>query len=137
MSASMVGFMVLLFFYACQPDVHLPAGCPVSPGGDTLVLSANQPRVIFASCDTALTLVATQINDSRCPEGGVCVWSGRVEVSLLLNNQFAIQLEKAKTIDTIYRNHRYSITLTDVVPYRIINQNPQPVQQAVLSITRI
>jgi hypothetical protein len=49
--------------------------------GFTIGREANfQVNQLYTSADGQYTLKITEVSDSRCPEGVVCVWSGEVSV---------------------------------------------------------
>jgi len=49
--------------------------------GFTIGREANfQVNQLYTSADGQYTLKITEVSDSRCPEGVVCVWSGEVSI---------------------------------------------------------
>ncbi|MCW3087340.1 MAG: hypothetical protein JWQ78_726 [Sediminibacterium sp.] len=91
--------------------------CTATPAGDTVLLEYNKPIKIFSTCTKSLESTLTTINDSRCPTDVVCVWAGKVDVIVSINNEFSVLLETGMPKDTIYNAAHYRFTLIDVSPY--------------------
>jgi len=68
------------------------------------------------------------ISDSRCPKGVQCVWAGeaRAEINILKNNQdvgtFNLTLGSGRNDESTINFDKYSVKLTAVEPYPILNQ---------------
>jgi hypothetical protein len=100
-------FVLTIFFLGCNKEKNTQ---PID----------IQPIISIYNCnlisEKASICYDSLINDSRCPEDVVCVWSGNVKVALSLkqgniNFPFQITNNKDTTINGI------KIKLLDVMPY--------------------
>lgn len=96
-----------------QPD----AGCHAMAGSDTVVLTYQLPATFFSNCKNPLHTVLTNISDSRCPTAVVCIWAGKLSVTLKLDSTAFITLEPGQFKDTLYQSAHYRFTLIDVIPH--------------------
>ena len=118
-------FIVSAFlFVSCERNGVAPFPCKASAETDTVVFAGNQSTLIFGSCSTGLSVSVVSINDSRCPQGAVCVWQGTIVADLQVAGQFQIRLQQGIQKDTVYQGQKYSFTLTDVTPYPVSNMQP-------------
>lgn len=125
MKTSCLLLLATLVLFACGKKNYAEGSepCTTSATGDTVVLSYQQPLRIFEKCYDSLTASITKITDSRCPKDVQCVWAGTVHVLLRLDENFTLNLEIGKQIDTTYNQRRFSFTLIDVTPYPVASAN--------------
>jgi hypothetical protein len=126
----------LLALLSCEAELAVPTACKATAAGDTIVLTLNQPKPVFADCDTALTATVGSISDSRCPLNAICAWAGTVFATISLGDHFSTTLQIGHQKDTSFQNRNYSLLLVNVTPYPDLNQANPPVQQAFIRITR-
>jgi hypothetical protein len=87
--------------------------------------------VVYCPADFSFQLTVEDIQDSRCPEGVVCVWQGEVTVKLSIdsgNEETLVLSSYHVPVDTL-GNHQFS--LMEVYPY------PKYKQPLVISDYRI
>jgi hypothetical protein len=73
----------------------------------------------YHSSDNSLVFSITEINDSRCPSDVVCVWAGKADVKIMVEQPVA-----GTIILSTYDNQadtvgNYSFKIIDVLPYPI------------------
>lgn len=106
------GFLILIMLggFSCSDEAELIN----TWFGEETVLS---PGVHYQSEDLGFSLSVGAIQDSRCPEGVVCVWQGEVTVELFVKMQ---ETEKVilksfhQPADTM---GKYTFELVEVYPY--------------------
>lgn len=69
------------------------------------------------------------VEDSRCPEGAVCVWAGNAAVGLQLGGSGAV--EDSLILNTLLepkseRFHGYRVELKDLLPHPKVNVEADP-----------
>jgi hypothetical protein len=95
-------------------------------------------ETVSLSVASSATLTFAEVEDSRCPEGGQCIWAGNVIVDLVLKpaNASASEVQNVKmclgdckTLDpqsgvretdttlVSLNGNRYTLTLLEVSPY--------------------
>jgi hypothetical protein len=104
--------------------------CTATPDGDSVIFDYNKPVSLFTVCKDNVQATVTQVSDSRCPEGVVCVWAGKLNVVLQLDS-LILTLEKDKVIDTVYRENRYSFNLVNALPMPSADGAAKPEQQKI------
>lgn len=110
---------------SCDKTNDTQSLCTASPSGDTVVFLPSQSLAMFANCSPQIQATVTEINDSRCPAGAVCVWAGKLSATLKLNEQFSIRLEQGVQKDTVFLGNAYSLKLIEALPKPDINTNWQ------------
>lgn len=121
---------------SCESQVDMPGSCKVGLTSDTVIFKLNQSIPVFTACDTGLTAMVTEINDSRCPANANCVWAGTAYAKLAFSNNFSVMLQLGQPKDTTYEGRLYTFSLVNVLPYPVTDQNTQPIQEAYISIIK-
>jgi hypothetical protein len=104
--------------------------CTATPDGDSVLFEYNKPVSLFTVCKDNVQATITQVSDSRCPEGVVCVWAGKLNVVLKMDS-LTLNLEKDKVIDTVYHDNRYTFNLVNVLPMPTSQGAAKPEQQRI------
>ncbi|MBW8333961.1 MAG: hypothetical protein K0M40_18205 [Prolixibacteraceae bacterium] len=84
--------------------------------GEESTFRVNQ---IYTSSDGQYTFQINEINDSRCPEGVVCFWSGEVAINcewIVNKNRTIVELHSVLK-DQQKEPGGFSIQIVDVKPY--------------------
>lgn len=139
MKTILVALVSIVVFTSCGTRMYSGKAepCATSATGDTITLAYRQPAAIFEKCADHMRASVTSIKDSRCPKGVQCVWAGTVTITLALNENFSINLEAGKQVDTTYNRKKYSFTLLDVTPYPVANMSSSSEEaKAVIRITK-
>ena len=77
-----------------------------------------------------------EISDSRCPIGLLCIWGGEASVKFKIeSNVFLLKVGESKDFTIDQRNFR--ITLKDVAPYPVYQNDNTKKQHAVFVVERI
>ncbi len=77
-----------------------------------------------------------EISDSRCPIGLLCIWGGEASVKFKIeSNVFLMKISESKDFTIDQRNFR--ITLKDVAPYPVYQNDNTKKQHAVFVVERI
>ncbi len=87
-----------------------------------------QLNQIYTSSDGQYTLKITEIGDSRCPEGVVCVWQGEVTVKgewTVNKNKSTFELHSVLTDQQIQPDN-YTIQIIDAKPYPKYGTDTKP-----------
>ncbi|MFY9154495.1 MAG: hypothetical protein WAO52_20930 [Prolixibacteraceae bacterium] len=74
---------------------------------------------LYSTSDGQCTFRITEISDSRCPEGVVCIWAGEVTVKgkwTAYNEQTNVELHSLVK-DQEIQPEGYTITIIDAKPY--------------------
>lgn len=105
------------------------AGCESSTTGPTGVRPGEQFQLKYgqtASVPAAgLTVTFKDLGeDSRCPEGALCVWAGNARVIVTLSNEDA---SLNTTLEPREASHAgYKVQLLAVYPYPKMNERHEP-----------
>ncbi len=116
---------ILLIFNSCREDMP----CYRFNFGSETVFLADEP---YCSEDMELTLQLDEINESRCPEGVVCVWAGQVTVSFDLHGAIEGKLQLASLLQPVDTVGNYAFRLVSVDPYP---KYKQPLERSDYRIT--
>jgi hypothetical protein len=98
-----------------------------------------------------ITIRVDSLLDSRCPEGGVCIWEGNAVVKATLTkeaSQKQVRLvlgpdfvngnrQKSDSTGVVLAGSTYKVILRDVTPYPKINQPSQTATQAVIEVSKL
>jgi len=77
-----------------------------------------------------------EISDGRCPIGLLCIWGGEASVKFKIeSNVFLMKISESKDFTIDQRNFR--ITLKDVAPYPVYQNDNTKKQHAVFVVERI
>lgn len=82
-------------------------------GGETVL----SPGVHYQSEDLGFSLSVGAIDDSRCPEGVVCVWQGEVTVELFVKMQETNKIILKSFHHPADTLGKYTFELVEVYPY--------------------
>lgn len=88
--------------------------------GFTLGREASfQVNQLYTSADGFYTLKITEVGDSRCPEGVVCVWSGEVKVKGELTEKGQKQTFEIHSVvnQQNLQPNGFTVEIIDVKPY--------------------
>ena len=94
---------------------------PPAPLGNSISLAARES----AQLSSGVTVRIDSIQDSRCPANAMCIWAGRVEVTVLLSQNTDSQavnliLQAGQQLDTAQvtlGTATYKVVLQGVSPY--------------------
>jgi hypothetical protein len=88
--------------------------------GFTVGREANfQVNQLYTSADGQYTLKISEVSDSRCPEGVVCIWQGEVSVKgewTENGNKFSFEIHSVLSGQT-KEPTGYAIQIVDAKPY--------------------
>ncbi|HKM93694.1 MAG TPA: hypothetical protein VJY41_08595 [Prolixibacteraceae bacterium] len=106
---------------------------------DTLELKYEEYATTFGQSTLRFDSV---LNDSRCPEGGICVWEGNAKIKLNLSiigiGEHSIELNTNKSISIDTTINHLNISLINLSPYPNISLTIKPKDYTVkLSITNL
>ena len=116
---------ILLIFNSCREDMP----CYRFNFGSETVFLADEP---YCSEDMEITLQLEEINESRCPEGVVCVWAGQVTVSFDLKGAVEGKVQLASVMQPVDTVGNYAFRLVSVDPYP---KYKQPLERSDYRIT--
>lgn len=128
----------LTVFGACKSAETLP--------NDRVQLTVDQS----ARMASGVTVKVDSIQDSRCPQGGVCIWAGNATVqAVLTKNTDSKSLRlvlgpdptqnyswKSDSTGVVLEGTTYKVILRDVTPYPKVGQAPEP-KQALIQVTQL
>lgn len=121
----------------CTMDAKM---CP-----DGSYVGRSGPKCEFTACPAGHTLNTTKeyngvritplkvIEDSRCPEGAMCIWAGRLVVSVRLSSD--IKIEEVSLVQG--EPHRFlnkTVTLMDALPHPNIKNEDMQSQSFVFEV---
>lgn len=111
------GFILLIFLLSCKKEDENSTKITF---GQDLDFQLNQQ---YTSNDGSLRFTLSDINDSRCPNGAMCVWAGEVAVTIEITKPVAGTVILTLPDDAIATFGKYSFNLLEVSPYPdIVNQ---------------
>ncbi|MEZ0539914.1 hypothetical protein [Fibrella arboris] len=130
--------MASLLTYACKSTDMTPT--------NRVTLSAYQSGRL----QNDITVRVDSLNDSRCPQGVVCLWEGNVVVKASLSKdvdkaQVRLVLgpdmangtrKKSDSTGVVLSGATYKVILRDVTPYPTANQT-SPAPQAVIDVSKL
>ncbi|MCY1721244.1 hypothetical protein OU798_12875 [Prolixibacteraceae bacterium Z1-6] len=91
----------------------------------------------YSSNDKNLQFTIFEINDSRCPNGAMCVWAGEVEVKIAIEKPALDTLILTSPDELTGNSGVYTFELCTVAPYPDIVSEIEPEDYIVLmKITR-
>lgn len=105
----------VLFTVSCQSDHE----CTIFRIGEESVFEYGMD---YCSASGAIALAIDDINDSRCPEDVVCVWSGEVSVSLVTKFPQETKLVLQSVLHPVDTVGNYKFSLIDISPQRRYKQ---------------
>jgi len=121
---SALKYLLVIFLFAgmgCEENVLEPTF--------TIGNEANfQVNRLYTSTDGQYTLKITEVSDSRCPEGGQCIWQGEITVKGDLtenNNKLTFEIHSVLSNQTKQPNG-YTIQLVDAKPYPKVGTESKP-----------
>ncbi|WP_346856361.1 hypothetical protein [uncultured Draconibacterium sp.] len=71
----------------------------------------------YTSSDGSLRFTLSEINDSRCPTGAMCVWAGEVAVTIEITKPVADTIILTLPDDVSATSGKYNFKLLEVSPY--------------------
>lgn len=97
-------------------------GCEKNPMNQTFIIgkqSIFRINQLYYSTDGQYTLMFNEINDSRCPEGGVCVWAGEVYlIGEWTNNQTKTTVELHTLVKGLQKiPDGFTMQIMSAIPY--------------------
>ncbi len=111
---SVIKYLLVLFLFAgmgCEETIIEPAFTV----GNESTFRVNHS---YTSTDGQYTLKITEISDSRCPEGVVCIWAGEVSVKgefTVNQNKSAFELHSVVKTQQI-EPEGYTMQIIDAKP---------------------
>lgn len=116
---------LLLMFGSCREEMP----CYQFNFGSETVFLADET---YCSENMELTMQVEEINESRCPEGVVCVWAGQVTVTFDLKGDVEGKLQLASLMNPADTLGDYTFQLVSVDPYP---KYKQPIERSDYRIT--
>ncbi len=121
---SAIKYLVIFFLFAgmgCEETI-IEQGFTIGKEGSFQV---NQ---LYTSADGQYTLKITEISDSRCPDGGQCIWQGEVTVigELTENNKKSTYEIHSVVSTQTKQPDGYTIKIVDAKPYPQVGTEPKP-----------
>ena len=115
---SAIKYLVIFFLFA-------GIGCEETIIDQGFTIQVNQ---LYTSDNGQYTLKINEVNDSRCPEGGQCVWQGEVTViGELTENNKKLTFEIHSVVSTQTKQpDGYTIKIVDAKPYPKVGTEPKP-----------
>jgi len=111
----MKALIVILTFIICSGfSCQLEDECVSFRLGDETVLRHG---VEYCSSDVLMHLSLNEIQDSRCPEGVVCVWQGEVSVKINIETSDVNEVVLKSFHHPVDTLGQYAFILVDVYPY--------------------
>ncbi|MES2776107.1 MAG: hypothetical protein V4722_18160 [Bacteroidota bacterium] len=114
--------LITSFFFisSCTKDeTTAPAKCLVA--GDSVSITIKyRASTDFSNCSNGQYSLAFAklISDSRCPDGGVCIWAGTAQIGIHLYNGTNVDtLELKKPLKLAINNEFFTFTLETLSPY--------------------
>jgi hypothetical protein len=106
-------------------------GCEENLNDQTFTLGkASNMRLglLYTSTDGQYTLIIKEINDSRCPQGVVCVWAGEV---ILKGEWTKNSLKSTFELHSVMEGSQnqpdgFTIRIQDVKPYPVAETTTRP-----------
>ena len=121
---SFVKYLVILILFSGTACEEVIVDQPLRIGKEFTF----QINKVYTSEDGNFTLKITDIGDSRCPEGVVCVWQGEVTVKgewTENNSKSTFELHSVMT-DQQKQPEGYTIKLIDARPYPKYGDESKP-----------
>lgn len=95
------------------------------------------------NCPENITATLSEIQDSRCPMGGECIWEGMIVIQgemTIKGKTYALQLsnnQQASGFPPEFSASKYTVKLIDAIPYSDLHktQNPED-KRAILVISK-
>jgi hypothetical protein len=124
-----IKYLMVFFLFAgmgCEENIIEPA---FTVGNE----STFRVNHFYTSTDGQYTLKITEISDSRCPEGVVCVWAGEVSVK----GEFTVNQNKsAFELHSVMKNQQiepegYTMQIIDAKPYPKYGDDSKPEDLAI------
>lgn len=112
------------------------AGCEevvVRPTFTIGTASEFRPHLLYTSSDGLYTFRITDVNDSRCPEGAQCFWSGEVYIKgewIENNDTTAVEIHSLEG-KLQKQPGGFSIQIQDAKPYPKLNTVSNPEDLAI------
>uniref|UniRef100_UPI00321784CC hypothetical protein n=1 Tax=uncultured Draconibacterium sp. TaxID=1573823 RepID=UPI00321784CC len=117
MKAKMVLFLsVILFLFSCKEESN-----------DELIFDFGQETEFqifreYLSGAHDLRFTIADVNDSRCPDGAMCIWAGEVEVKIAIEKPVVDTVSLKLPGETIGNSGIYNFGLVEVSPYPVVGK---------------
>jgi len=115
--------------------------------GEKIEVRLQEHKDVLLTPDNVLVTFSSVVGDSRCPEDVVCVWAGKAEISLIMENSRGASEQHTLSIpglvSTPYQSASveafgYRISLVQLNPYpKHDTMNEPRVYEAVLVIEKL
>jgi hypothetical protein len=79
----------------------------------------------YHSTDNSLKFKITEINDSRCPSDVICVWAGKADVTIKVENPVDGTITLSTYDNPVDTVGNFSFEIIDVLPYPISTKTIQ------------
>lgn len=107
--------VILTFAFCCGFACNHEDDCISFRIGEEAILRYG---IEYCSGDHALHLQIADIQDSRCPEGLVCIWQGEVTVKFSVN--------AAANYEVVLKSHTHPAETVGNYKFDLIEVNPYP-----------
>ncbi len=121
---SVLKYLLVLFLFAGMGCEEVTIDKAFTPGNETTFRMNH----VYYSADGQYSLKITEINDSRCPEGVVCIWAGEVVVKgewTENDNKSSFEIHTVVTSQQ-KQPDGYTIQIIDAKPYPKHDTNSNP-----------
>jgi hypothetical protein len=105
------GCMILIFLLSCKKEDDNSIKFAM---GKDFEFQLNHE---YTSNDGRLRFTLSEINDSRCPAGALCVWAGEVAVTIEITKPVANTIILTLPDDGMATSGMYKYKLLEVSPY--------------------
>ncbi|NID09062.1 hypothetical protein [Fibrivirga algicola] len=137
---------IAAFLVAALPLAYACKTADVSPTNRITLQAYQSGRV-----QNDITVRADSVNDSRCPEGVVCIWGGNAVVRATLSKaaeQKQVRLvlgpdptvgypQRADSTGVVFAGTTYKVILRDVTPYPSFTKPSQSPTQAIIEVSKL
>ncbi|UZD20995.1 hypothetical protein PBT90_15595 [Algoriphagus halophytocola] len=117
-----------------------PTDCNGFRLGQEFEIPMDEP---ISNCPENISITLFEIQDSRCPIGAQCIWSGMISISgeLTINGkEYDLNLSSYETVSGFpesFSTTDYTVKLVDAVPFPDITKTTKEGEKrAILLITR-
>ena len=119
--------MKTLYIYLALIVISL-ISCDEQPVPDSFSFGVENEFKIngdYHSIDNSLNFSITEVNDSRCPSDVVCIWAGKADVTIKVENPVTGTITLSTYDNPVDTVGNYSFKIIDVLPYPISTKTIQ------------
>ena len=108
--------------------------------GKEFEISVNET---LQNCPKNISVTLLDIQDSRCPAGGVCIWQGMILIDDRLSiegKDYELKLSTEESVSRFpaeFSTSEFTVKLIDAVPYPEVNNPQEPEdKRAILIVSK-